>query len=512
MVTTELQTAQNPVSYNTLEIDEQSMDASKARFYYTKTGVIIPTITGTISFLSSLIIVSFILRSKQNTTYHRIIFMLSFYDLLTSFAIAITTLPMPRDVIYPFSWPSYGNQSTCAAQGMSYMIGNGGMLCMNGILNIYYLFTLRYKMEEKFFSRYLEPPLYSISVLLSTIVPGVFLYWKKLLNPSPFDPYCGPYEYPINCDRTSNRDDTIECRGAGGTNHFTTIYYVSMITACSTLIVTMGLIIHTFYRSERSLKNEVNQNDGSDIARKATRMVTTQASLYVGAFFLTWTFTLVCFLTRSFGTQTVLEGLRMTFQPLQGLFNLLIFFYHKVDLVRKSDEDLRFVEALYKTMIKPEEVPEVVVSRIEIIAEHDVQRIMKITGSYRSSEEARICDTPRAHIDESCTTKDKRSNKDLSISELGDDLSITMDPNPSLTSNVSYASNMLIHSFDRFSATGSAENNDIGISFATQSVHNDENESSSPKPLGINYYDVVSTNNGSIIMPEEESFEDDSIL
>ena len=76
-------------------------------FYFTKAGFIIPTVTGSISCLSSLTIIAFILRSKSNTIYHRIMFGLSSADIITSLAIALTTLPMPKDVIYPFSGSSY---------------------------------------------------------------------------------------------------------------------------------------------------------------------------------------------------------------------------------------------------------------------------------------------------------------------------------------------------------------------------------------------------------------------
>ena len=149
------------------------MTDQSSKFYFTKAGIVIPTVTGSISFLSSIIIMSFILRSRVNSTYHRIIFCLSFFDMLTSLSIALTTIPMPRDVVYPFAGPSYGNIATCEAQGMIYMIGNGMVFCMNGTLNIYYMCTLRYKIKEETFKRRLEPALFTtsfISVFLPTIL------------------------------------------------------------------------------------------------------------------------------------------------------------------------------------------------------------------------------------------------------------------------------------------------------------------------------------------------------
>ena len=93
--------------------------SSSSSFYFTKTGIIIPTITGTVSFLSSALIIFIILRTVTTTrwsAYHRIIFGLSLVDCFTSLAIALTTIPMPKDVIYPFEMPSYGNVVTCEIQ------------------------------------------------------------------------------------------------------------------------------------------------------------------------------------------------------------------------------------------------------------------------------------------------------------------------------------------------------------------------------------------------------------
>ena len=103
---------------------------TQSLFYFTKAGIIIPTVTGTISFLSSSAIIYVILRSKSGikTTYHRIILGLSIADCITSFVILLTTIPMPKNVIYPFALASYGNVATCEAQGLIYIIGNVALL------------------------------------------------------------------------------------------------------------------------------------------------------------------------------------------------------------------------------------------------------------------------------------------------------------------------------------------------------------------------------------------------
>ena len=108
-------------------------------FYLTTAGLVIPSVTGSISCISSLAIIYIKVRSKTNTTYHRIMFLMSFCDMLASLAIALTTIPMPKDVIYPFKGRSYGNTATCVAQGLVYITGSAIVVGMNSILNVYYL-------------------------------------------------------------------------------------------------------------------------------------------------------------------------------------------------------------------------------------------------------------------------------------------------------------------------------------------------------------------------------------
>jgi hypothetical protein len=213
---------------------------SHSSFYFTKSGVIIPTVTGTISFLSSSTIIYVIARSKSGikTAYHRIILGLSIGDCLISFVFLLNTIPMPKDVIYPFALPSYGNVATCEAQGLIYIIGNVACFCMNGILNIYYLCTLRFNMPEKTFRNYLEIPLYTTTLALSIGVSCGTLLNREVLNPSPTDPFCVPNSYPAGC----TTEDNPNCRGGGGRGAFTPGYLATLSIATFTLLVTMTSI------------------------------------------------------------------------------------------------------------------------------------------------------------------------------------------------------------------------------------------------------------------------------
>ena len=71
------------------------------------------------------------------------------------------------------------------------------------------------------------------------------------------------------------------------------------------------------------------------------------------------------------------------FQPLQGLFNALIFVYHKVYNIRRSNKDLTFQEALFVLRTAPSQVPEVLLSRIDLVSTQ--------MNNYNAGEEIESC-------------------------------------------------------------------------------------------------------------------------
>jgi hypothetical protein len=226
-------------------------------FYFTKAGFIIPIITGWMSCISSLTIISFILRSKSNTIYHRIMFGLSSADIITSLAIALTTLPMPKDVIYPFSGPSYGTIGTCEAQGFMYIMGSSLAFCMMAALNVYYACTLSFNVREEVFRRFIEPVLYVISITASVIGPIVLVLKADMLNPGVNDPFCGPAIYPEGC----NKEDDPDCRGTpGGSRNYLLGFIFALTLGFGTLIVTMGSVIYTFYKREKRVKEKLRSS------------------------------------------------------------------------------------------------------------------------------------------------------------------------------------------------------------------------------------------------------------
>eukprot|EP00979_Chaetoceros_neogracilis_P016282 scaffold7564_cov154-Chaetoceros_neogracile.AAC.1 len=166
---------------------------------------------------------------------------------------------MPKDVIYPFEMPSYGNIATCEAQGLVYIVGNAFVFCMNALLN------------------------------------------QEMLNPSPTYPFCVVNTYPLTCTKADNP----ECRGGGDGSTLAPLFYCTITLFFFTLMITMALIVYSFFRNERRLRKALKDKPSQEVdakyealkrAQETSSIITWQALMYVAAFLITWIFGFVQFL------------------------------------------------------------------------------------------------------------------------------------------------------------------------------------------------------------------------
>ena len=277
--------------------------------------------------------------------------------------------------------------------------------CMNGLLNIYYLCTLRYSTKEKKFRCYVEVPFYIVINALCIAGSYSFLLNQELLNPGVMYPLCLPTNYPPGC----TKDDNPDCRGGelgeGEEHQNDTTLVVIGLAFFSILIITMALIVHSFYRNERKLLTAVKddliqENDDAynelRHAQETSGIITRQALMYIVAFLITWAFAFIEFLWLKYANDpgdaliAGLAALRLLFQSLQGLFNLIIFVYHKVCMILRSDEDMTVAEALDIVFLHPDIMEDLVlVQNLDFVFEDSEQlpQINKGIDRFRSGFE-----------------------------------------------------------------------------------------------------------------------------
>ena len=365
--------------------------------------------------LSSALVISIILRSQDrlSSPYHRIMFFMCFWDIVSSACIALTILPMPSDVheIHPSTFPgrAYGNTTTCAMQGFFIFIGQAFAGNANGVLNIFYVCTLRYGMSEKILNRRVLPISLAVFGLLS-LPAGLVPLSLGLINPRPRDlMYCTIGPYPENC----NRLEGIECiRGNMNPQTEDLIFFMNLsllISGFFFIVVPLALVVVAVFKTEKMARRlqrddeqenerqraqDFQQEDGAFEERdqpitfssrskkegfEETRTVGRIALMYIAAFFITWIWTIFAVVLNIEQMKNLQEEVwdflliaRHLFQPLQGFFNSLIFVYNKVHNLRKSSpEDVTFFKAFKIVVVSPGDTPrEIIVSSIEMVKDY----------------------------------------------------------------------------------------------------------------------------------------------
>ncbi len=338
-------------------------------FFFTRAAAYIPRISGITSVLFSILIMYLILssRTKLKSTYHRIMFLMSLCDAAASMAMALTTIPMPSDVqsVYEFETASYGNTTTCEIQGFVYQFGTLLVIFLNLMLHFYYLCMIRFNVRKAIFAKYFEPILLLTSVFASLVSPYLNLKYDRI-NPVVYEPFCSSGPYPWTC--TVFEEET--CIRGGDVpdtpNNIMKWYLLSIVGIGLVIIVTFLILIllkvgkNSRAQDSQALvisSSEITEegSDESAITPQREKDIQWQALMYVCAFILTYLFTIVSFPLED---NDLVHALKLVFQPMQGLFNAIIFVFDRVQNVRRLDPNLTFWGSVKIIILTPNQAPE----------------------------------------------------------------------------------------------------------------------------------------------------------
>lgn len=372
-----------------------------------RAGWVIPTCSGLVSFFSSALIIYIITKSKASeftSTYHRIVVFMSSCDMLTSLAIALTTIPMPKSVneIYDFDGKSYGTEITCTLQGASFLFASYLSYCSNIALTLYYVLTIRYQPSVRTMKCYFEPAMLLVSIIIATF-PLIEIISENMLNPVPFTTWCTLGDYPLGCNAQG-----LECISGDVTPLETKTTIHIFCIGILMHVVSLILIVVTVFEKERVVRNNElelndtnngqrdnkikNTSDDSSVAAidrrrlktrfTFTRQIAKQAFVYFGAFIVSF----MCVPSIAADTDNLaLQAAILVLKPLQGFFNAIIFIYDKVLTLLQSDDDLTVLTALKRLLKSPEDVPVMIIEDPSgIILNYKMQSIHKLyTSDFR---------------------------------------------------------------------------------------------------------------------------------
>jgi len=363
--------------------------------YTSLTGIRITITTASLSATASLLIIFIIFRSKtkMKSVYHRIMFGMSFFDILQSVAMAITTVPMPKDMIYQqFEGLIVGTDVSCRAQGFMFIFGSMASTTYNAVLCWYYLCVLHFQLQDETIRRHIEPFFFHVLPIAYGATVASLSWTFDLIHPSPLSPWCSAMAYPYWC---TDESDCLhrEGYGSGRTLVLRTASLSFLSFLFVTTVISLIVVVVSVYLRERSFKKTVNDVTTELDARSYRRIqvyredltitkYTMKLSLYyVAALLAVYMIPFIrsVSLTNSAKSSTaetsaVLQLIHVLLRPSQGVFNLLIFANHKIWALRRQQKYriMTFRYLLIFVVLCGEEAEEMPLSSLELVRRQDM--------------------------------------------------------------------------------------------------------------------------------------------
>ena len=297
---------------------------------------VIPHITGALSVLGSLFIIVDILRKRQKklgTTYHRILLGMSLSDVVGSFAVALSTWPIPSlesgTIDGGSIFGASGTQGTCSAQGFFVQVGMAAPL-YNGVLSVYYLLMVRYRWNENSNKMRLLENICHVLVWLLALGTAFASLGLGLFNSA--NVWCWIAPLPLDCVssvKAENGQGTC-VRGDNAWVYRLAFYFIWIWLSFICVTFCMAMVYITVWKQTRRMdRYNVKGVNLSTERQSNVRRVAVQAALYVGAFYMTIIFPSIVRMAQARWNCTSeyfpLSILTVTFYPLQGFWNLIIY-------------------------------------------------------------------------------------------------------------------------------------------------------------------------------------------
>ncbi len=405
-------------------------------FAWTLPGAMLQMTLGTIStFSSALILYIIICKSTAkllNSTYHRIMALLSTFDLCLSSALALGTLPIPESSV-PYSTPTLGTTDTCMAQGLMLSIGVGGVVDATLCLAWYYVCRIL-RVSTWTITRIYEPIFY-IYIIANNATVTFSMLKNNYINIQHWSSYCGFSPIPTSCwldmeeNSVSLNNYAIldpKCQWPIEPNdsylkyeHF--LEY-NVATEFSLIVLAMLIVILVVYQNERKMAgDDVDSEEGEGghtddmqyFLNEEMRCILRQASLFVLTCLVTWTILINPADENTRATNPRVQDIVQTIlYPLGGFWNMLIFVYTKVCLIRDTNHDIKSnLEAFMIVITEPDSIPDLVLSGMENVMMDDDDTL----PSQEESSSSHYASHPSAYDDLQSNTKTPSRSTALNI-------------------------------------------------------------------------------------------------
>ncbi len=358
---------------------------------------IIIRVSASISIVSSVLLIAYILRSHQglSTTYHRLVFGLSISDILTSSGFVLSLLMIPKEMGYLVSG-AQGNVGTCATQGFLVFLGGTMSQYYNCSICFYFLSIIKYNKSDTYIRKKLEPWFHGISIVLPLVIGSTIMIMECYNISSEASCFLTPHR-PPHCigyeDGHIVEGFSIPC-GRGTTFYGSIIFLILGVFSVAPppiiIFTTMKMMYRTVLRIERNaqrygvktlrlnaqrrhadddeespssgVKSTVRkiilkiQNFSLWTRRNTSKRVSRKRSVLQMAtgFTAAWVMVFIPFTYISFFDSYVGSIVGSLLIPLQGLSNFIVFLSPKVRSAKKpmrGQQELSWYKAIVKAYI-----------------------------------------------------------------------------------------------------------------------------------------------------------------
>ncbi len=321
-----------------------AMSESLSQFW--KAVVVTQICTGSVSFIASLVIVTFLAKNGLSDPYRRIVFGLSISDILKS--VGMVAGPFLNRTDVPQALWAIGNPRSCQLTGFLFMVGATAVPMYTLSLCIYYVCKCKIKMTDDQFAHRVEKKIHAIVILLNV---GLHLtaFVIGTIKSSAFGNMCLTAAFPTGCRQNPEIYGECDPGSEETAEVFTFIYNICIPVVCIVgIIVCLAMIFWNVVLSER-ICGHPSGHDSEAISRLYKRELVTQGFLYVSVFLLSsipYMTTNLIYLSGSEPSRNLYRTSAILY-PLGGLFNIFIYSRLSVENFHRRHPQCSRVQAFW---------------------------------------------------------------------------------------------------------------------------------------------------------------------
>lgn len=252
-------------------------------------------------------------RKKRSSVYHRIMLVLSLFDIASSIALFFGNWAMPRDTEYSFIYESYGNMFSCRVQGFLILLGWCGVVACNTFLSLNFLMAVKYNYSNIELKQKIERPLHAVLLLFCLPLSLLPFVWN-LFNEGVC--FCFIGTYPRECSKYQNIE--LECvRGDPSAYRVISLLVLGLPgpIAFVGISVSMILVYRTVKYQEREAKRFARDSTMHRLSVHS-RKIFWRGFWYLISFSVVW---ITAFLVHLLGNSIAIQIIAKFLLPLQGM-------------------------------------------------------------------------------------------------------------------------------------------------------------------------------------------------